>query len=138
MDRRGPRKTNLGLDYAEGLMDATQVHTATKRLDERINGIEKLMNTQLDRARTPAVNWSDFYANLERDAAELGVAAPRWRTSAGRLGRHEHVAPVIDRSYRGLEGASTGRPLRPRTRHDQVGVMEPEPRKEQCEVPLAR
>jgi site-specific DNA recombinase len=64
------KKAGLGGLYADEVLDATQVHAATKRLNERISSIEKLMNSQLDRARTPASSWSDFYANLERDAAE--------------------------------------------------------------------
>jgi hypothetical protein len=78
------RKTNLGLDYAEGLMDATQVHAASKRLDERISAIEKSMSTQLDRVGTAAASWSTFFANLEQDAAE-------WESQlrAGELHRDE-------------------------------------------------
>lgn len=64
------RKADLGTLFADGLMDATQVHAATKRLDERIGAIEKLMSTQLDRARPHATSWSDFLANLDRDADE--------------------------------------------------------------------
>jgi site-specific DNA recombinase len=64
------RKADLGTLFADGLMDASQVHAATKRLDERIGTIDKLMSTQLNHAKTPVASWSDFLANLDRDAAD--------------------------------------------------------------------
>ncbi len=51
-------------------MEATQVHVATKRLDERVNAIQKQLSTQLDARREPTISWTEFFENLERDTAE--------------------------------------------------------------------